>query len=75
MTNSNYRVDIVSIEANDTKGITDIQSKINQWITKGELAKYEIHTTASHIIFNICRKKTEASAPKSKTAKEELAPF
>jgi len=53
-----YRVDFEVILATDAKAITLMQSKINQWITKGELKKYEIHTTATHIVFNICRKKS-----------------
>ena len=52
-----YRVDIEVILATDTKAIVQLQAKINQWITKGEFEKYEIHTTATHIVFNICRKK------------------
>lgn len=75
MVNQNYRVDIVSIEATDAKALTEMQSKLNQWITKGELAKYEIHSTASHVIFNICRKKSEAPASKTKPADTEIAPF
>ena len=53
----NYRVDIMSVSCDDQKAITAIQQKINQWITIGLLIKYEMHTTATHIIFNICRKK------------------
>ena len=52
-----YRVDFEVILATDAKAITLMQSKINQWITKGELKKYEIHTTAEYIVFNICMKK------------------
>jgi hypothetical protein len=53
----NYRVDIMSVSCDDQKAITAIQQKINQWITIGMLIKYEMHTTATHIVFNICRKK------------------
>ena len=53
----NYRVDIMSVSCDDQKAITAIQQKINQWITIGMLIKYEVHTTATHIVFNICRKK------------------
>lgn len=52
------RIDIECILANDSVNLTKIQAKINQWITKGELVKYEIHTTNTHIVFNICRKKS-----------------
>ena len=53
----NYRVDIMSVPCDDQKAITAVQQKINQWITIGLLEKYEMHTTATHIVFNICRKK------------------
>ncbi len=53
----NYRVDIMSVPCDDQKAITAVQQKINQWITIGLLSKYEMHTTATHIVFNICRKK------------------
>jgi len=50
------RVDIISVLATDSKALTGVQSKLNQWLTKDELIKYEMHTTGEHIIFNICRK-------------------
>jgi len=46
-----------TVDASDQKAITLMQSKINQWITTGLLKKYEIHMSATHIIFNICLKK------------------
>jgi hypothetical protein len=52
-----YRVDIKAIEATDAETIKKMQAQINQWITKGILKKYEIHTTNTHVVFNICRKK------------------
>jgi len=52
------RVDIISIPADDQTAITAVQQKINQWLTKNELKKYEIHTTATHVVFNIARNKT-----------------
>ena len=53
----NVRVDIISVPADEQEVITAVQQKINQWLTKGELKKYEIHTTSTHIVFNIARKK------------------
>tara|TARA_R110000751_G_scaffold129763_1_gene231720 strand:+ start:240 stop:416 length:177 start_codon:yes stop_codon:yes gene_type:complete len=53
----NYRVDIMSVPCDDQKAIIAVQQKINQWITIGLLSKYEMHTTATHIVFNICKKK------------------
>lgn len=55
-----YRVDIISIPVEDQQELTKIQSKLNQWLTKKELKKYEIHTTSTHIVFNICRIKQES---------------
>lgn len=77
MCNTCYKVEIVSIEASDADALTDVQKKINQWITIGILAKYEIHTTSTHVIFNICRKKSETDKPKAvtKQATESIAPF
>jgi len=53
----NARVIIESVEATDQKAITGVQQKINQWITTGLLIKYELHTTATQLIFNIALKK------------------
>jgi hypothetical protein len=52
-----YKVKIVSIKADEQDAITAIQTKLNQWNTTGLLRKYEMHTTATHIVFNICLKK------------------
>lgn len=57
MCNVNYKVEIISVECADAKGIKDVQQKINVWITTGILVKYEMLTTATHIVFNICKLK------------------
>lgn len=54
---SKYQVVIESVPCSDSKEITKIQTKINQWKTIGILVKYELHTTATHIVFNICKLK------------------
>lgn len=54
-----YRVDLFSVLASDSKELMKMQVRLNQWITKEELKKYEISTTATHIIFNVCRTKEE----------------
>ena len=54
MCNSKYKVVFKSIDANDLKGLTQVQQQINTWITTGLLAKYEMHTTVNSIVFNIC---------------------
>ena len=53
----NYKVLIESILASDSKALTQMQMKLNQWITAGILKKYEIHTTGEYVVFNICKKK------------------
>ena len=53
----NIRVDIITVPSNDQKQLTVVQQKINQWITTGVLKKFQIHTTATDVIFNIARLK------------------
>tara|TARA_B110000503_G_scaffold141675_1_gene235891 strand:+ start:304 stop:636 length:333 start_codon:yes stop_codon:yes gene_type:complete len=50
-----YRVDLFSIEASASAELTKMQTKLNQWITAGTLKKYKVHTTSTHIVFNVCR--------------------
>jgi len=54
MCNSKYKVVFKSIDANDLKGLSQVQQQINTWITTGLLAKYEMHTLVNQIVFNIC---------------------
>ena len=49
-----YKVQILSVKADDQESITAIQKKLNQWNTAKLLKKYEMHATATHIVFNIC---------------------
>ena len=53
----NFKVKIIAVPASDAKAITDVQQKLNQWITIGQLKKYDMHTAAEHIVFNICLNK------------------
>jgi len=53
----NYRVVIESIDASNAPALAAMQKKINQWMTIELLSKYSIHTTNTHVIFNICLKK------------------
>ncbi len=48
---------IESIACTDQEALKQMQQKLNTWITTELLVKYEMHTTATHIIFNICMKK------------------
>lgn len=54
-----YRIDLFSIIASDSAELTKMQTKLNQWLTAGTLKKFQVHTTATHVIFNVCRKKTQ----------------
>jgi len=53
----NTKVQIFSVPCNEADAITAVQKKINQWLTTGLLIKYEMHTTATHIVFNVAIKK------------------
>lgn len=55
-----YRVEIITVLASEQKAITQVQQKINQWMTIGLLKKYEILSCGENIIFNILLKKVEA---------------
>jgi hypothetical protein len=58
MVNKTYRVDLVLVPVNDTKALTDVQSKLNQWITKGELVKFDVLAVGDNsLLFKICRLK------------------
>ena len=57
MVNKNYRVDLVLIRVDDQKALTQVQSQINQWITKGELKRFTTELSVTHILFQICRLK------------------
>jgi len=54
-----YRVDLFSFLASDAQELTKMQTRLNQWLTAGTLKKYKVHTTATHIIFNVCRIKEQ----------------
>jgi len=51
------KVQIFSVPCTDQTALTAVQQKLNQWMTIGLLKKYEMHTTANHVIFNVCLKK------------------
>jgi hypothetical protein len=51
------RIDIISVPCDDQTVITATQAKLNQWQTKKELVKVDTHTTATHIVFMVIRKK------------------
>lgn len=59
---SKYRVLIETVDASNTKGVKDLQKKINTWMSTGLLKKYEVLTASNVVVFNICLLK-EAKAP------------
>jgi hypothetical protein len=56
-TRRNIRVDLFSVDLADAKALTAMQTKLNQWLTAGTLIKYNVHTTSTHALFNVCRRK------------------
>lgn len=56
---TDVRVDLEIVEAT-SKGLAQIQQRLNLWITTGELLKYK-HTILPNnlILFEICRVKKE----------------
>lgn len=51
-----YRVDFELVDINS---LTKVQAKINQWITKGELASYKWTALPDgKLMFEYCRKKS-----------------
>ncbi len=55
----NYKIEIISVKADDAAALKEVQKKINQWISTGILKKYEIRTTSDSVIFNILKNKED----------------
>ena len=53
------RVDIFSISASDSKGLMQMQTKLNQWYTAKTLVKYQVLPCGEFVIFNVCRRKEQ----------------
>lgn len=58
MIDSKYRIDFELVELTN---LTKVQAKINQWITKGELASYKHSPYGNKILFEYCRIKQEST--------------
>ena len=58
MVNSSYRVDLVLVQAN-SKELVAMQQKLNQWITTGQLVKFQTTVIGDQILFEICRIKQQ----------------
>ena len=56
--NNNVRIDFIKVDSDNQAELVKTQQKINQWITTGQLVKYEIHTQEGYILFNVCRIKS-----------------
>ena len=57
MVNKHYRVDLITVKVDDAKALTQVQSQINQWITKQELVKYKTTPIGNCVLFEIVRLK------------------
>ena len=53
----NFKIKLVTVKSSDQQGLTKVQAQLNQWITTGLLAKYEIHAAGDNVVFNICLRK------------------
>jgi len=53
----NIRVDLYAVLVSNDQEVTAMQTKLNQWLTAGTILKYTIHTTSTHALFNVCRRK------------------
>lgn len=51
------RVDLYAVLVSNDQEVTAMQTKLNQWLTAGTILKYTIHTTSTHALFNVCRRK------------------
>ena len=54
MVDPKYRVDLVLVPANSVE-LTAMQQKLNQWITTGQLVKYQTSVVGNTILFEIIR--------------------
>jgi hypothetical protein len=60
LTSKDIRIDIEIINS-DKESVTAMQSKLNQWITKGEHIKHEIiDLPDGRLLFHIARRKSES---------------
>ena len=56
---NNIRIDLEKVDANDSKELMKMQTKLNQWITTGTLVKFDKDILPDgKILFTICRLKT-----------------
>lgn len=55
----NIRIDLEKVDSKDSKELTKMQTKLNQWITAGTLVKFDKDILPDGcILFTICRLKS-----------------
>lgn len=59
MVDSKYRVDLLLADSSTNAELTAIQQKLNQWITTGQLVKYQTSVVGTKILFEIVRIKQQ----------------
>jgi len=62
MSNSNHRVDLFFVKNDDSKELTQMQTRLNQWITAGSLLKFDITACGDTLLFRVLRKKDSGAA-------------
>lgn len=57
MSKSNYRVDLFFVKNDNSQELTQMQTRLNQWITAGSLLKFDITACGDTFLFRVLRKK------------------
>jgi len=57
MKNANHRVDLFFVKNDNSQELTQMQTRLNQWITAGSLLKFDITACGDTFLFRVCRKK------------------
>ena len=78
--NKKYRIDL---ELVDAKGLTVMQTKLNQWITAQTLLKFDVTAIGDKMLFRVVRLReveqatvpTPAAAPAVTAKTDDNAPF
>jgi hypothetical protein len=59
MVNEKYRVDLLLADTSTNATLISIQQKLNQWITTGQLVKYQSSVIGDKILFEVIRIKQQ----------------
>lgn len=57
MSKSNHRVDLFFVKNDNSQELTQMQTRLNQWITAGSLLKFDITACGDTLLFRVLRKK------------------